>query len=285
MSRNARIEEVSDSDSDPSDMDPSDFDPSNIMQSIMNPADVAAATAPSPQQSSAGQPFSSPMLQPHLSGRPPASQAADRERTKHYQCLYPIYFDSTRSRAEGRRVGKEQGVANPLAQDIAQAVSQMAVAGQVVFEPGKVHPKDWANPGRVRVLIKENGKPVGRGGIKNKHHLYNLVAEYLRDHPTTQESASRLRIAGLPPPTKPIPPPAAPKGWKMGTILPLHSPALSGGGVNENYLKDMMAEMQGQGGMPGMPGMPDLPPGMLGGGAGASDSGAPKKKDKKKTKS
>lgn len=116
-----------------------------------------------------------------------------------------------------------------------------------------------------------------------EHHLYDLVAEYLRAHPTTQESASRLRIAGLPPPKDPLPPPAVPKGWKMGTILPLHSPALSGGGVNENYFKDMMAEMQGQGGMPGMP---QLPPGMLGGGAGPSaDSGTSKKKDKKKAKS
>lgn len=62
----------------------------------------------------------------------------------------------------------------------------------------------------------------------------------------------------------------------MGSILPLHSPALSGGGVNENYFKDMMAEMQGQGGIPGMPGMP---PGMLG---GAADTSVSKKKDKKK---
>lgn len=31
----------------------------------------------------------------------------------------------------------------------------------------------------------------------------------------------------------------------MSTILPLHSPALSGGGVSENFLKEMMAEMQG----------------------------------------
>jgi signal recognition particle subunit SRP19 len=31
----------------------------------------------------------------------------------------------------------------------------------------------------------------------------------------------------------------------MGTILPLHSPAVSGGGVSENIFKDMMNEMQG----------------------------------------
>lgn len=122
---------------------------------------------------------------------------------------------------------------------------------------------------------------------QTEHHLYNLVAEYLRDHPTTTESASRLRIAGLPMPKTPLPPPAVPKGWKMGTILPLHSPALSGGGVNENYLKDMMAEMQGQGGMPGMP---QLPPGFLDNGPAGATPSAPsaqssKKKDKKKGKS
>jgi len=41
----------------------------------------------------------------------------------------------------------------------------------------------------------------------------------------------------------------------MNSILPLHSPALSGGGVSENILKDVMQEMQGAGGMPGLPGM------------------------------
>lgn len=58
----------------------------------------------------------------------------------------------------------------------------------------------------------------------------------------------------MPLPDKPIPPPAVPRGWKMGTILPLHSPALSGGGVSENIIKDMMQEMQGVEGAPGVVG-------------------------------
>ncbi|KAG9533098.1 signal recognition particle, SRP19 subunit [Aureobasidium sp. EXF-12298] len=277
MSRHARIEEVSDSDSDPSEMDPSEFDP-GLMNSIIQPANIPSTA---PQYSQQQQ----PVLQPHFPGRPPSDQNAERERTKHYQCLYPIYFDSSRSRAEGRRVGKNEAVANPLAQDIANACSQLPVAGQVVFEPAKTHPKDWANPGRVRVLIKEDGKPAGRGSIKNKHQLYKLVAEYLRAHPTTEESPMRMRIAGLPPPTKPIPPPAAPKGWKIGTILPLHSPALSGGGVNENYFKDMMQEMQGMQGQPGMPTLPAGMESMFGGGPSAApEPPASKKKDKKKSK-
>lgn len=165
----------SDNDSDPPEMDIDDFDPKDIMQSIINPANVPSTSTPD-QINSMQSMQSDSMLRPQFPGRPPASQAADLERTKHYQCLYPVYFDSTRSRAEGRRVGKDQAVPNPLAQDIAQAVSQLGVAGQVVFEPGKVHPKDWANPGRVRFLIKENGKPVGPGAIKNSksvdYHCY-----------------------------------------------------------------------------------------------------------------
>ncbi len=80
----------------------------------------------------------------------------------------------------------------------------------------------------------------------------------------------------MPPPQEPLPIPAVPRGWKMGYILPLHSPALSGGGVSENILRDMMQEMQGQGGgaIDGL--------GAGGSGAGAGGGGGKKKKDKGK---
>jgi signal recognition particle subunit SEC65 len=53
-------------------------------------------------------------------------------------------------------VGRELAVPNPLAREIVEAVQLLGL--DTVFEPGKVHPKDWSNPGRVRVLIKEGGK-------------------------------------------------------------------------------------------------------------------------------
>lgn len=40
----------------------------------------------------------------------------------------------------------------------------------------------------------------------------------------------------------------------MGTILPLHSAAVSGGGVSEDLLKDMMSQMGGGG--PALPSAP-----------------------------
>jgi signal recognition particle subunit SRP19 len=99
------------------------------------------------------------------------------------------------------------------------------------------------------------------------------------------ESATRVRVPGLPPPDpkKPYPRPAVPKGWKMASILPYYSPGLTGGGVSENFLKDMMAEMGGGGGMPGMTaGMPGMQG--IGGGEGSGSGGEIKKKEKKDKK-
>lgn len=116
-------------------------------------------------------------------------------------------------------------------------------------------------------------------GVRVEHHLYALVADHLRAHPTTEASPLRLRIAGVPLPEKPYQAPAVPRGWKMGSILPLHSPALSGGGVSDNFFKEMMQEMQGaQGKIDGVNGGGG---GGRAGGAGSSVEGK-KKKDKKK---
>ncbi|KAI9807042.1 MAG: hypothetical protein M1825_005759 [Sarcosagium campestre] len=245
MSRHARIEEVSDSesDADPVDMDPSDFDPARFGNSIIQPASSASTSANPTLMNPTNIPFNAGASSDN---NPTITSAEDIKRFAHYQCLYPLYFDKTRSKAEGRRVNKELAVENPLAPDIVDAVQGLALTP--VFEPGKLHPKDWSNPGRIRVLVKVDGEPVNRK-IQNKHHLYTLVADYLRKHPTSEASVRRMRYAGMPPPdpTKPLPKPAVPRGWKIGSMLPLYSPALSGGGVGEDFLKEMMAEMQGRG--------------------------------------
>jgi signal recognition particle subunit SRP19 len=224
------------------------------------------------------------------------SKTASKDSIKSHSTLYPVYFDISRSRAQGRRVSSKLGVSNPLARDIAEACQFISArkAGsklQIAFEPDKTHPKDWANPGRVRVLMRDvdTGKPLSPA-VKNKSHLYILVAEYLQAHPTTKDSPLKLQIQGVPAPEK-LEPPAVPRGWKINSILPLHSPAMSGGGVSENFFKDMMADMQKGGGA----GVPQLPPAMAGmfgaaggGGAGASQAGSSgeggRKKDKKKGK-
>ncbi|KAH8766555.1 signal recognition particle, SRP19 subunit [Hyaloscypha finlandica] len=263
----ARIEEVSDS--DPSEGDISDvsddFDereilkqraPPSVSQSIINPSSIPSTTntTSSPPAPGQGQPFHT---------------TQDESKYKDFQCIYPVYFDVNRSRAEGRRVGLELAVENPMAREIVNACARLRL--ETLFEPSKLHPKDWANPGRVKIKLKGGANK----SIKNKHHLYTLISAHLKANPTTTATASLVRVPGVPPPdpAKEYPKPAIPKGWKMGNILPHYSPGLTGGGVSENFLKDMMAEMQNAGAA-----------GAGAGGAGPSSGGGEPKEKKKKVK-
>lgn len=283
----ARIEEVSDSDlSDPSEGDIDDFVESDILRArapAPSQAVVApAAAAPPPRAAPGGGPGA--QLFPGATGN---IQQAD---VAGWQCLYPIYFDASRTRAEGRRVPKSQAVANPLAREIATACAALRVSP--VFEAHRAHPQDWANPGRVRVHLKDPNNP-NAAAIRNKHHLYALVAAHLRANPTTERSEAlrRVRIQGLPGQPgeeDPWPRPAVPRGWKINEFVPSYSNAMTGGGVSENMMRDMMKEMGGMGGPGGpggMGGMADMMSmlgnmggmgglgGMMGGGAGPSGAG------------
>jgi signal recognition particle subunit SRP19 len=251
-----RIEELPDSDSDPSDMDPSDFMPAP--SSKQNTTLMSASNIPSAATGNRPIPF--------RSAGASGSGVANPPQIKTWACLYPVYFDSSRTRAEGRRVQKALAVANPLATEIADAVKSLGLWPRL--EVTAAHPKDWANVGRVRVQLKDadtGARLGGSAGVKNKHHLYRLVAKYLQAHPTTESTPLRLPIV----PGEKVevkPPPAVPKGWKINAILPLHSPAVKGHGVTDNPLKEAMAQL-GQG--------PDL-------GAGSSEGGESKKKKKEK---
>ncbi|OBT67930.1 hypothetical protein VE03_02586 [Pseudogymnoascus sp. 23342-1-I1] len=267
----ARIEEVSDSDSDPSEgrlseLSDSDFDEREILKA--RPSQVAKPRAPPAAAAQQQQSLLDPTLVPSADGTT-FQPTTDDAKYRDFQCLYPVYFDKNRSRAEGRRVGKELAVENPMAREIVNACGRLRL--ETLFEPTKLHPKDWSNPGRVKVRVKGGDNK----NVQSKHHLYLLVAAHLRANPTTTKTATLVRVPGAPPPdpSKPYPVPAVPTGWKMGSILPYYSPAMSGGGVSDNFFKDMMAEMGGQ-----------LPPGMEGmmnaagaGGGGAEKEGKPKK--------
>ena len=132
MAQHARIEELSDTDSDPETSDISSMArPSSTNPSLINPSDIPThSTEHGPQ----------------------IAYTADASVSKSWPCLYPVYFDASRTRDEGRRVKKELGVRNPLARQLANAVSSLGL--RCVFEPGKTHPKDWSNPGRVRVRME-----------------------------------------------------------------------------------------------------------------------------------
>lgn len=157
----ARIEEVSDSDSDPSEAalsdleDSDDFDEREILKarpSAVRTPPSSALVNPSSQPKSSSQ--FAPQFTPEENGTQFQS-ATDEAKYKSFQCIYPVYFDRNRSRSEGRRVGIEHAVENPMARDIVDACGRLRL--ETLFEPAKLHPKDWSNPGRVKVRIKGSG--------------------------------------------------------------------------------------------------------------------------------
>lgn len=157
-----RVEELEDS-------DPDEMDISEIASSMsMAPQMQAAVTSPN---ASLMNPASVP------SRTLPSKGGYDKEKIQKWQCLYPLYFDAGRTRSEGRRVGKEMAVHSPLARDIVEGVAKLGL--QVAFEPGKCHPKDWANPGRVKVHIRneQTGKVNGNfGGVEGSEYMFGICA-------------------------------------------------------------------------------------------------------------
>ncbi|BGP00227.1 signal recognition particle subunit SRP19 [Rhodotorula toruloides] len=214
--------------SDPEDMD---LD----LSSVPPPASSAAAKGKGPALPAdllgpeAGIPKAL-WVQPDASlGRPPHNDWT------RWDTLYPLYIDAKRPQQDGgRRVNAKLALQWPLAEQMAKACR--ALGFEAVFEPSKTHPKDWENPGRVKVHLKsEDGKPRNPA-IKNKRILLARICALLGP---IQPHA--------PAPTEDNPHPLPP----IHLRLPANSPAISHGTLDQ--------AMKG-GGLGGMLG------GMFGGG-------------------
>ncbi|KAN0061394.1 signal recognition particle subunit [Thecaphora frezii] len=118
-----------------------------------------------------------------------AGQASDEH--KRWVSVYPIYFDAKRHYEKGcRRVALDKASPFPTQLWIAKAVSRLQF--RYVQEPFKTHPQDWANPGRVKVMLfDDDGKPVNPN-YSNKKQLFNAIAEILQPN-----------CGGKPPPVEP----------------------------------------------------------------------------------
>ncbi|KAL0578119.1 signal recognition particle subunit [Marasmius crinis-equi] len=92
---------------------------------------------------------------------------------KTWTCIYPIYIDAKRPYGTGeRRVERAKGVWWPLSKDIAEAANRLGLG--TLHEVHKTHPRDWENPGRVRVQWKKEGNLVNPV-IKTKKQLLEMI--------------------------------------------------------------------------------------------------------------
>jgi signal recognition particle subunit SRP19 len=114
--------------------------------------------------------------------------AGDASKYKHYQTIYPIYIDRSRAHKNGeRRISKTKAIRFPKAQEIAEVCGRFFGLAPV-FEPEKTHPRDWENPGRVRVLPDSESKE--HLSFMSSRQLNYLAIPSIRIHPPHQARRS-----------------------------------------------------------------------------------------------
>ncbi|KAI0765230.1 signal recognition particle, SRP19 subunit [Fomes fomentarius] len=93
---------------------------------------------------------------------------------KKWTCIYPIYIDAKRPSGRGeRRIARSKSVWWPLSKDIADATNRLGLG--TLHEVNKAHPRDWENPGRVRVQWKKDGRLMNPA-IKTKKQLLEMIS-------------------------------------------------------------------------------------------------------------
>jgi len=276
-----------------------DFDYSSVLgeggglqpQPSSNWARSSSATASPSPSSMSGVPATGRTLPPGFGPPPGVMQVTDTTPYKNWTSIYPIYIDAKRPYGTGqRRISREKGLWWPVSQAIATAAMQLRISS--FHEPNKSHPRDWENPGRVKVLWKENGRLL-HPHLKTKKQLLEAISRQIqRTDPSLIPTPDQLRSAathqpdaGAPstsssskkpaatnkPKTKPKngakptePPSPLPE---IGQRLPPWSPALETGVLLET-MKVALGQAEkgeGAGAGPGAPGGP--------GGAGTAGKG------------
>ncbi|EIW71120.1 hypothetical protein TREMEDRAFT_67581 [Tremella mesenterica DSM 1558] len=179
---------------------------------------------------------------------------------KSWHTVYPLYFDAKVSINNGRRVGRKDSLWWPQATHISAACRTLGLPS--VLEPDKTHPADWANPGRVKVQIVEEGRFVNPI-VKNRAQLYHqLSKQILASHPSlvfTSEARpnkstkvitkDKKKKSKATPSTNPfrLPsrPPRAPQPVPtLEERLPLHSPMVPTGVAVAAVKREVEAEKE-----------------------------------------
>lgn len=123
-----------------------------------------------------------------------SSTPSGQALTPSWNTVYPRYFDAKVSITDGRRVPRKSSLWWPQATHIAQACASLGLPS--VLEPEKTHPTDWENPGRVKVQIVRDGKPINPI-VKNRECREGGASSGGRRKEGSMGSCPTLRAAQL----------------------------------------------------------------------------------------
>ncbi|KAG0526029.1 hypothetical protein BDA96_06G110000 [Sorghum bicolor] len=119
-----------------------------------------------------------------------------RSAIKKWNVIYPVYLNSKKTVAEGRRIAAAKACPDPTCVEIADCCSHLKIPHAIELD--KAYPRDFFQVGRVRVqLKKDDGSPVNPA-IKTKKQLMIQIAELVPKHHgrTKKQEAATSSSAG-----------------------------------------------------------------------------------------
>ncbi|KAE9601535.1 hypothetical protein Lal_00040610 [Lupinus albus] len=116
---------------------------------------------------------------------------------KKWNILYPVYINSKKTMAQGRRIGLTKACENPTCAEIGDCCTYLKIP--FAIEIDKAYPRDFMQRGRVRVLLKKEDGTLFNPAIATRKQLMLRIAEMVPRHPgrtKKQETASSSSTAG-----------------------------------------------------------------------------------------
>ncbi|WJX24631.1 signal recognition particle 19kDa [Trifolium repens] len=105
---------------------------------------------------------------------------AELANIKKWIILYPIYMNSRKTVAEGRRISLSNACENPTCVEIGDCCSFLKLP--FAIEIDKAYPRDFMQRGRVRVLLKRDDGTLCNSSISSRKQLMLRVAEMVPKH-------------------------------------------------------------------------------------------------------
>lgn len=125
--------------------------------------------------------------------------AMDQEgnSVKRWIVFYPIYINSKKTIAEGRRISVNKACENPTCVEIFDCCQHLQLRSAIEID--KAYPRDFMQRGRVRVMLKKEDGTLSNPAIKSRKELMLRVAELVPRHPgrTKKQEPTSTSNVGL----------------------------------------------------------------------------------------
>ncbi|KAF3325515.1 signal recognition particle protein-like protein [Carex littledalei] len=99
---------------------------------------------------------------------------------KKWNIIYPVYMNSKKTIAEGRRISASKACENPTCMEISDCCAHLKIPHAVEID--KAYPRDFMQVGRVRFQLKKADGSFWNPAISSKKALMLQIAELVPKH-------------------------------------------------------------------------------------------------------